>query len=153
MVTRSQMGNLNPRIFLALFTTFKWVILSIPSSYNDAKGKVEWEIAIKRSFKLSWTMELGNLFLVHLKVMPLVVNMSSKQNSRAMVGDHQLERNDFPYTFSPIIMPLTIRLVLLWLWLKSRTWSSWMQIVLCSSGNFKKLCTALTLRLWGCSTL
>lgn len=141
MVTRSQMGNLNPRIFLALFTTFKWVILSIPSSYNDAKGKVEWEIAIKRSFKLSWTMELGNLFLVHLKVMPLVVNMSSKLG------------NDFPYTFSPIIMPLTIRLVLLWLWLKSRTWSSWMQIVLCSSGNFKKLCTALTLRLWGCSTL
>lgn len=50
MVTRSQISSLKVRIFLILAIPIKWVIMSEPNSYYDAKGIVEMDLILKKEF-------------------------------------------------------------------------------------------------------
>ncbi|CAN1136869.1 Retrovirus-related Pol polyprotein from transposon RE1 [Linum perenne] len=117
MVTRSRTGNLMPRTFSAAVHDDDDIE---PTYFSQAYPKETWRRAMNEEFNAllennTWTLEgpspqkkaIGNKWVFKIKRNPdgSVARLVAK-------GFHQTEGIDYTETFSPVIKPATIRLIL-----------------------------------------
>ena len=115
MVTRSKTGNLKPKVFLAQCE---------PVTYKQALTQPEWFEAMKQEFdallaKNTWTL---THLPPHRKTIGCRWVFKLKENSNGTINKHkarlvakgfnQLYGLDFHETFSPIVKPTTIKVIL-----------------------------------------
>lgn len=115
MITRSKTGSLKPRVFLAH---------TEPSTVKEALSSLEWLDAIKSEFTAlqnnqTWSLvelppnrkAIGCKWVFRVKENP--DGSINKYKARLVAkGFHQEHGFDFNETFSPVVKPITIRVIL-----------------------------------------
>lgn len=115
MVTRSKTGNLKPKVFLSVIE---------PNSVKQALSEPKWLEAMKIEYDAlvkngTWSLTtlpphrqaIGCKWVFRVKQNP--DGTLNKYKARLVAKwFHQVQGNDFGETFSPVVKPATIRIIL-----------------------------------------